>query len=421
MNSAVYTLAVNACVAFLFACVFAVIQVSYPRQRGAGWFCTTYLIGMLTPLSELAVHFVGWPTMFALASYGSFLVSVLMMPLGLSAVAARAPPWRAVGAILALGVVARIAIWGGTRDHILYELIYQSAFIAGAALSLYVAIRVVRRDGGLLWWGVIFIFCLIVMHFATKPFFAVYLGSGANDKAYTGSLYAIFSQSTGGVLIITAGLQILLVILATAIGRTTLDSETDPLTSIANRRGFDRQASRKIAKAQAASSPLTVVAFDLDHFKQINDRHGHATGDAVIRAFADLLRASLPVSAVIARTGGEEFVVLLDRTAKQGAWRAAEEIRRALAVTDGHLPPVTVSGGIAELQSGDTLATLLERADAWTYAAKADGRNRICPAAGASLEGLLASRREGRLAVGSPRTENAAPTGRDILDRPRAD
>lgn len=380
MNSAVYTLAVNVCIALLFAGVFAVIRFSYPRQRGAGWFCATYLIGMLTPLSELAVHFVGWPTAFALASYSSFLVSVLTMPLGLSAVAGRAPPWRAVGAIAAWGIFARIAIWGGTRDHIVYELIYQSAFIAGSALSLIVACGTVRRDSGRLWWGVVFVFCLIAMHFATKPFFAVYLGSGADDKAYTGSLYAIFSQSTGGVLIVAAGLQVLLVILSTAIGRTTRDSETDPLTAIANRRGFDRQATQKIAKARSARSPLTVVAFDLDHFKEINDRHGHATGDAVIRAFADLLRETLPVSAVIARTGGEEFVVLLDRTTMHGAWQVAETVRHALAVTDGHLPAVTVSGGIAELQSGDTLATLLDRADAWTYAAKADGRNRVWPA-----------------------------------------
>ncbi len=380
MNSAVYTLAVNVCIALLFAGVFAVIRLSYPRQRGAGWFCATYLIGMLTPLSELAVHFVGWPTTFALASYSSFLVSVLTMPLGLSAVAGRAPPWRAVGAIAAWGIVARIAIWGGTRDHMVYELIYQSAFMAGSALSLIVAIGIVRRDGGRLWWGVVFVFCLIAMHFATKPFFAVYLGSGADDEAYTSSLYAIFSQSTGGVLIVAAGLQVLLVILSTAIGRTTLDSEADPLTAIANRRGFDRQATQKIAKARAARSPLTVVAFDLDHFKEINDRHGHATGDAVIRAFADLLRASLPVSAVMARTGGEEFVVLLDRTTMLGAWQVAEAVRHALAVTDGHLPPVTVSGGIAELRSDDTLATLLDRADAWTYAAKADGRNRVWPA-----------------------------------------
>jgi diguanylate cyclase (GGDEF)-like protein len=390
MNSAVYTLAVNVCVAFLFASVFAVIRLSYPRQRGAGWFCTTYLIGMLTPLSELAVHFAGWPTTFALASYGSFLMSVLTMPLGLSAVGGRALPWRTVGAIAAWGVVARIAIWGGTRDHIVYELIYQSAFIAGAALSLFVAIRIMRKDGGLLWWSVVFVFCLIVMHFATKPFFAVYLGSGANDKAYTSSLYAIFSQATGGVLIIAAGLQVLLVILATAIGRTTLDSETDPLTAIANRRGFDRQAAQKIAKAQSAGLPLTVVAFDLDYFKQINDRHGHSAGDAVIRAFADLLRASLPASAVIARTGGEEFVVLLDRTTMHGAWQVAETIRYALAVPDGHLPPATVSGGIAELQPGDTVATLLDRADAWTYAAKAEGRNRVCPEVEQSLAGLLA-------------------------------
>jgi diguanylate cyclase (GGDEF)-like protein len=390
MNSAVYTLAVNVCIAFLFTSVFAVISVSYPRQRGARWFCATYIIGMLTPLSELAVHFLGWPTMFALASYGSFLVSVLTMPLGLSAVAERKLPWRSVTSILAWGVVARIAIWGGDRDHIVYELIYQSAFIAGSALSLIIAVCTLRRSGGLLWWGVVFVFSLIVLHFATKPFFAVYLGSGTNDKAYTGSLYAIFSQATGGVLIVAAGLQVLLIILATAIGRTTLDSETDPLTAIANRRGFDRRAAQKIAKAQAAGLPLTVVAFDLDHFKQINDRHGHATGDAVIRAFADLLRASLPASALIARTGGEEFVVLLDHTTMHGAWQAAEAIRYAVTVTDEHLPSVTVSSGIAELQMGDTLMTLLDRADAWTYAAKADGRNRVCPAMQPPSVGLLA-------------------------------
>jgi diguanylate cyclase (GGDEF)-like protein len=185
-------------------------------------------------------------------------------------------------------------------------------------------------------------------------------------------------------------LQILLVILASAIGRTTLDSETDPLTGIANRRGFDRRAAPKIAKAQTASLPLTVVAFDLDHFKEINDRHGHSTGDAVIRAFADLLRASLPASALIARTGGEEFVVLLDHTTMHGAWQVAEAIRYALTVTGAHLPPVTVSGGIAELETGDRLMTLLDRADAWTYAAKADGRNRVCPALKSSIEGVLA-------------------------------
>lgn len=392
MNSAVYTLAVNVCIAFLFSGVFAVIGLSYPRQRGAGWLCATYLIGMLTPLSELAVHFVGWPTTFALASYGSFLVSVLTMPFGLSAVAGRALPWRSVGAVATWGVIARIAIWGGVRDDIVYELIYQSAFIAGSALSLYiaVAVAVVRRRGGLLWWGVVFVFCLIVAHFATKPFFAVYLSSGADDAAYTSSLYAIFSQATGGVLIIAAGLQVLLVILATAIGRTTVESETDPLTTIANRRGLERQAAQKIAEARAAGLPLSVVAFDLDHFKQINDRHGHATGDAVIRAFADLLRTSLPVSAVIARTGGEEFIVLVERTTMRGAWQAAEAIRHTLTQSNEDLPPVTVSGGVAELQSDETLTTLLDRADASTYAAKADGRNRICPVLKPSPVGPLA-------------------------------
>jgi len=160
--------------------------------------------------------------------------------------------------------------------------------------------------------------------------------------------------------------------------RTILESETDPLTGVANRRGFNRAAARMIAQADRASEPLALAMFDLDHFKRVNDSYGHAAGDAVIRAFADLLLAMAPRSATVARLGGEEFVVLLDSTTLKGAWHVAQAIRNALPGI-AHLPAVTASGGIAELKPGDTLETLLDRADQRAYEAKFTGRDRIVP------------------------------------------
>nr|WP_243446038.1 GGDEF domain-containing protein [Polymorphobacter fuscus] len=170
------------------------------------------------------------------------------------------------------------------------------------------------------------------------------------------------------------------------MGKTLLESESDALTGIANRRGFERQSARVFADARRTGKPLTIVTFDLDRFKAINDTYGHSAGDAVIRAFADVLRSEAPESAVIARLGGEEFVMLLDRTSQRGAWPIAQAVREATMAMDRRLPPVTVSGGIAERQPGDSLDTVLHRADRWAYAAKNSGRNRICPdPAGASL------------------------------------
>ncbi|WP_055931143.1 GGDEF domain-containing protein [Sphingomonas sp. Leaf17] len=383
-----YALIVNASVALLFAVAFAVIRLSYPGQRQVIWYGTAYLIGMLTPLSELGVRFTAWDSSFVASSYGTFLVSGLAMSIGLAATAGRPAPWRLVGAILAGGILARIVIWGGPRNDLGYELAYQAPFMATAALSMSIAIGAARRTGQRLWLAVAITFGFMLAHFVTKPFFAHAFGSGTTAMAYSTSAYALFSQATGGVLIVMAGLFVLLVVVQAAMGQTISESETDPLTVVANRRGLARQAARMIAEMRRTDMPLALIFFDLDHFKRINDTFGHAVGDAVLRAFADTLRRTVSPSAVIARIGGEEFVVMLDRTTLRGAWQVAQAIRRTLPDLGGALPAVTVSGGIADLQPGDTVETLLDRADRWAYVAKADGRNRIAPVADAGIGGL---------------------------------
>ncbi|AOH82828.1 hypothetical protein AWL63_01370 [Sphingomonas panacis] len=378
MDGAVYALIVNACVALLFAVAFAVIRCSYQHQRAVEWFCAAYAIGVLSPLSELGIRYCSGSALFAAISYASLLLYTLAMALGLTAMSGRPMPWRAATLILVVGAVLRAAIGNGHRDDLLYGLALQLPFVAASTLSALVAIRTVRQRVSRLWAAVAILFGISIVYFATKPVFASTLASGATAEAFASSGYALFSQATGRLLIVTAGLLVMLIAVEQAMNRTILDSETDPLTGVANRRGFERAAARMIAHANQAGEPLALAMFDLDHFKRVNDSYGHAAGDAVIRAFADLLLAMAPRSATVARLGGEEFVVLLDRTTMTGAWHIAQAIRIALPGI-AHLPAVTTSGGIAELKPGDTLETLLDRADQRAYEAKFSGRDRIVP------------------------------------------
>ncbi len=380
MDGAVYALIVNICVAGLFAVAFAVIRLSYRDQREVMWFCAMYVVGMGTPLAELGVRFTPWADAFTIVSYGSFLSCVALTTIAISALAGQPKPWRTAVVILIGGIAVRAAIWGGTRNDLTYELLFQSPFAIGTAVSAAIAAGTARRRGGGLWLALAIVFSMMSAHFVAKPFFAAAFGSGGTAREYASSAYGLFSQATGGVLIVMAGLLILLLVVQSAMGRTIRESETDPLTGIDNRRGFERKANRMIADAQSGGEPLVVAVFDLDHFKQVNDGYGHATGDAVIRAFAELLRRALPPTAAVARLGGEEFAALIDRTTLRGGWLAAQAVRNGMPGLGSHLPPVTVSGGLAEMVEGDTLATLLERADLATYAAKRAGRNRIEPA-----------------------------------------
>ncbi len=280
-------------------------------------------------------------------------------------------------AIAFAGAICRAAIWNGPRNTLLYGLIFQAPFFVSFLLCASLCARSARTTRDPMWLTLAITFGVMAAYFLAKPFFAAAFGSGATVRDYAASPYALFSQALGGVTIIMSGLVILLIIVRSVLDRSIEDAETDQLTGVANRRGFDRQAHRTVERALLTRQPLAVIALDLDHFKRVNDVFGHATGDAVLRAFAKTVTATAPSSALVARLGGEEFAVLLDRTTLEGAALTAEAIRKATRELGDHLPPVTVSGGIAELKEGDTVASMLHRADVRAYDAKITGRNRI--------------------------------------------
>lgn len=158
----------------------------------------------------------------------------------------------------------------------------------------------------------------------------------------------------------------------------------DPLTGIANRRGFTEIAGRVIARSKADNAPLALLLFDLDNFKGINDRFGHRAGDRVLVVFADAIQQALRPLDLVGRLGGEEFVALLPGVTPDIMMDIAERVRDSFAAAAGELDgqriSATVSVGTASAtQAGYEFDTLYAVADAALYRAKQKGRNRIEP------------------------------------------
>ncbi|HSP74674.1 MAG TPA: diguanylate cyclase [Cryobacterium sp.] len=161
-------------------------------------------------------------------------------------------------------------------------------------------------------------------------------------------------------------------------------ANTDPLTRLPNRRALDRELPPLMGRSRDTRQPICVAMVDMDHFKQVNDVHGHATGDQVLNAMATLLRAVTRNSDMAVRVGGEEFLLVLADTTREQAEQACE---RLLASVRGYhweaLAPglsCTVSVGLAELALGEAVADWLARADTALYRAKDSGRDRIVTA-----------------------------------------
>ena len=156
---------------------------------------------------------------------------------------------------------------------------------------------------------------------------------------------------------------------------------TDPLTGMLNRQAFDFIFGVALRECQRNGQPLSVILFDIDLFKQVNDTHGHLAGDNVLRTIADVTRRQLREADVVARWGGEEFLVLLKDCPLANALAVAEKLRAAIAgyrfgIAAGDAR-ITVSLGVAEYTPGDTVDKLFNRADSALYLAKRNGRNRI--------------------------------------------
>jgi diguanylate cyclase (GGDEF)-like protein len=201
-----------------------------------------------------------------------------------------------------------------------------------------------------------------------------------HDKMFSGSIWVtVFSIELVLYAVGTVFVIFMLVSERTVTAHRTAAS-TDPLTGMFNRRGFAEATSRVIEREANAGRPVTVLIFDIDHFKSINDRFGHPAGDEILKLFATVVVNTLRISDLSGRIGGEEFAALLPCSLEEGVI-AAERVREAFAdsgivVEEGPVD-TTVSIGVAGGPAGTELEVLLASADTALYQAKRSGRNRV--------------------------------------------
>ena len=377
MSGGAIVLAVNMVVAGMFAASYFIVAFTNRSQRRAFWFGAVYVIGMVSPAVDFLSAYSRHPAILEFIGYASFLAATLAMSAAFAAFQCRRPPWLPIAVIFAIGAMGRISIAGWPHDTLGYGFAYQLPLVFAALLAVRSVIAAGGRDAFHV--SLAGVFTAIAADLFVKPFLAVRLGPGATFKEYSSTNYALVSQASTGFLLLAAGIILLLIVAQQAIVASQRESETDPLSGIANRRGFDRNAHEMIARADREGRSVSIAMFDLDHFKRVNDTHGHERGDALIAEFGVLLRRAMPETALVARLGGEEFAVLLEESTQREALMLSERLRlEASRVKVDATTTLSVSGGVAERDPGEALAQLMRRADQALYDAKNQGRDRIC-------------------------------------------
>ncbi len=235
-----------------------------------------------------------------------------------------------------------------------------------------------RRKALICRWPAIFV---PMLHGAIFFFPVALAGLAANNDASRGlgtgwvAVYAI------EVVLYVVGAAFVVLVLAKdrTVRQYKMAAATDSLTDLLNRRGFFEAAAEVMTRQRASNDPVSVLAFDLDNFKSINDRFGHMAGDAVLELFASVVRRTMRAGDVIGRLGGEEFVALLPNNLAE-ATVAAERVRRAFTTTcaaSRNRVAATVSVGVACGSAFAEIDMLIARADAALYRAKMNGRDRV--------------------------------------------
>lgn len=289
--------------------------------------------------------------------------------------------WRALGALLVV-FSAAILFWFYGTDNIQARVILVSGF--HATILLATAALIVRhippRRHPYNYWltaGLATAFAIghairgLVFGMTPAPGPEVFAPTTFNAAMLTVGSIVMPAMTMGSVLMIHDAM------LATAEEA----ANRDYLTGALSRKRFDLLARQEMGRALAHGWPLSIIVIDLDHFKQINDTHGHAGGDTVLREFVKLVRDTLREGDSFGRLGGEEFAVLLPGTDTAGAIRIAERLRtqasRHLVAGPFGVCRYTLSGGVATWHENESLEALCMRADRALYAAKISGRNLV--------------------------------------------
>lgn len=369
---------VATCITALLGLFLLVLWIQDRSVRALGWWGAAYLIGGIAVASWVVGPMASpiWSDEIAPA--------LLFMCCGMIWTGARNFHGRK---ILPLAALAGSIVWliagdlADFTDRATVRVVVSSVIIATYAVLTALELKRERRNARLAHWRAIVVASLHGSIFLS-PILVVHLmpdqpaGLGHASFALFALLTLLYVVGTAFTVVVMAKEHAVLLHKTAAV--------TDPLTGLFNRRGYLEAAQKLIERQSRKRERVTVLMFDLDHFKSINDRFGHYAGDEALRVFATTASTSTRIADIVGRLGGEEFSALLPG-GLESAGIVAERVRLAFEESGyeiaGHVMQATVSIGAASAPANDLdLAGLIARADAALYRAKTSGRNRVAVA-----------------------------------------
>ncbi|MCR6499562.1 GGDEF domain-containing protein [Shinella sp. CPCC 101442] len=373
MSSAGFLMAANFFIAQCFCFFFLAVSARSRNRVAARWFAGNFAVASLSiPFEFLLANFPP-ARLWTVLAFASILGGAFLLRVGIGHLYDVRTNRKHLGVLFSVFVAFNYVIYDLPRGTLTHALAYQAPLAVSVAMSAWVVWRAsARAFSDKMLVGLL---VLTSVHFPLKAAIAVHAGSGSIASDYLSSRFALYSQSIGAVLIVTIGLVLLCVLVLEIMEDEKANAEVDVLSGVLNRRGFDN----RVDALMAQHGPHSIVICDLDRFKSVNDTYGHQGGDAVIRAFGEMLKAAAPEGALVARIGGEEFAIFLPRTSREAASLFAHVLRATRSVSSvPGLPSgvrVTASFGVAEIGQNEPLRLAMRRADDALYAAKNAGRD----------------------------------------------
>ena len=362
----------NIAFATAIVCGFSAIHLYDRSRKPAFWWMLCFVGFLMMAIAEAVAPLLTTPPVARLIVFAFNMLAISCLNVGIAWHCQKKVPWRLIDGLLAGSLFVNFftgLIWPGQ----LIDSVAASVSLAAAPLvGLYILLQPGRgrRDRIMA-----IILGLMALNYVSRPFI-----QGAFGGFSSGGLVASDVIISINNAVLTMGLATILTL--RLAGRLFRDlkgqSETDSLSGLLNRHGFDMSI-KKTRSQSESTAPTSLILCDLDRFKSINDEHGHYVGDRVIAAFGRLVRAGAREGDICGRFGGEEFCVYLHNSDVRAARLFAEWLRVAFAATSyPELPNstrFTASFGVTEVMPGERIEDAYKRADEALYVAKAEGRN----------------------------------------------
>ena len=364
----------------MLACLLIYVG-SQQAHRGIAWL---WALGLLLNGLALFLFVISvpppWEPAITASNHIAMALSSMCILLGFWRLNNQPPQTWMLAVLLTIPVLSLIAwefVWPNARFRVLATALSQAIylFVLQQALRAPPRVEVLHIYRRLRLVVVVYLLIFIWSYVSIAEILPM---SARLDSGYHRSFFSVASM----LFVLTLAVSCLALQFALLAARTSDLAMIDWLTGMLNRRGFFLAAQRECDRQVDPNRQMSIVVIDIDHFKLINDEHGHAAGDEVLRTLANILKQLVDGKNPIARTGGEEFCILLLETSLEGAWQLAESIRsqceRTRVIIYGSSSTTfTLSAGVCKVEPSETIDHAIMRADRALYSAKRAGRNRV--------------------------------------------